>query len=44
MKSTTVARGDRAPGFNLPGVDGLRRDLDAYVGRKILLVFYRGHW
>ncbi len=44
MKSTTLTRGDPAPAFNLPGVDGVRHSLADYVGRKVLLVFYRGHW
>lgn len=44
MKSTTLTRGDRAPDFDLPGVDGLRHNLHAYAGRNVLLVFYRGHW
>ncbi len=44
MKSTTLSRGDPAPEFDLPGVDGLRHGLPDHVGRKLLLVFYRGHW
>ena len=44
MKSTTLTRGGRAPEFHLPGADGRQHNLDAYVGRTILLVFYRGHW
>ena len=44
MKSKTVAPGDPAPQFDLPGVDGLHHGLGAYAGRKVLLVFYRGHW
>jgi thioredoxin-dependent peroxiredoxin len=40
-----IGRGDEAPGFTLPGLDGReRRDvsLDDYRGRSVVVVFYPG--
>ena len=44
MKSVTVPVGHPAPDFELPGTDGHRHALTEARGRKVVLVFYRGHW
>lgn len=44
MKSTVVPVGYPAPLFELPAVDGEPRSLSSYRGRKVVLIFYRGHW
>jgi len=38
------AIGARAPAFEITDPDGRVRSLDAYAGKTLLLVFYRGHW
>jgi peroxiredoxin Q/BCP len=41
----TVAPGDPAPAFSLPGTDGETHSLEAFRGRSaVILVFYRGVW
>ncbi len=35
---------DAAPGFSLPDEQGRLVDLEDLRGRKVVLVFYRGHW
>jgi thioredoxin-dependent peroxiredoxin len=44
MKSTIVPIGSPAPGFTLLATDGAPRSLGAFAGRKLVLLFYRGHW
>jgi peroxiredoxin len=44
MKSAAVPLGQPAPDFNLAGIDGLPHTLAGLRGRKVVLVFYRGHW
>ena len=44
MKSHAVPIGGGVPSLALTGVDGRRFDLGDTHGRKIVLVFYRGHW
>lgn len=39
-----VAVGDAAPDFTLESRTGERITLSALRGRRVLLVFYRGHW
>ncbi len=39
-----VALGDVAPDFTLESRSGERITLSALRGRRVLLVFYRGHW
>jgi len=40
-----VQVGDRAPDFTLENVDGNKISLSDFHGRrKVVLVFYRGHW
>ena len=36
--------GQAAPNFSLPGPDGQNLGLDAYLGKPLVLVFYRGYW
>jgi thioredoxin-dependent peroxiredoxin len=38
----TVALGDKAPDFNLPGTGGRTYSLSEYGGRPVVLVFYPG--
>ena len=38
------AIGARAPAFEITDPEGRVRSLDAYAGKTLLLVFYRGHW
>ena len=33
-----------APEFDLPGIDGRRHALAGLRGRRVVLLFYRGHW
>lgn len=33
-----------APGFSLPDQNGKQVQLSDYLGSKVILVFYRGHW
>ena len=42
--SRALAVGERAPMFELPAADGSPIDTEELRGRRILLVFYRGHW
>ena len=44
MKSQAVPIGGGVPSLALTGVDGRSFDLADAHGRKIVLVFYRGHW
>ena len=44
MKSQAVPVGGGVPSLALPGVDGRGFDLAEARGRKVVLVFYRGHW
>ncbi len=44
MKSTSAPVGCPGPDFILPAVDGTVRTLSAYLGTKVVIVFYRGHW
>lgn len=51
FSSATLASGDgapaigeRAPDFEITDPKGRVRSLDAYAGKTLLLVFYRGHW
>ncbi len=44
MRSTVVPIGTAAPPFALPAVDGTVRALSDYLGSKVVVVFYRGHW
>lgn len=40
-----VAVGDEAPDFRLPDQSGAAHQLSLYRGdKKVVLVFYRGHW
>lgn len=39
-----VAVGDPAPDFTLESREGERVTLSELRGRRIVLVFYRGHW
>ena len=39
-----VAAGSRAPDFELPDPSGKLWSLAGLRGRKVLLVFFRGHW
>lgn len=39
-----VAPGDLAPNFTLESREGERVTLSDLRGRRVLLVFYRGHW
>lgn len=41
---STAKVGDRAPQFSLPSADGRAVALKDYVGKKLVLVFYRGYW
>lgn len=43
-ESRALAVGDPAPAFALPDADGGSVALADLRGRRILLVFYRGHW
>ena len=36
--------GQQAPDFSLPGPDGQKVGLQAYLGKPLVLVFYRGYW
>ncbi len=36
--------GQQAPDFSLPGPDGQDLGLQAYLGKPLVLVFYRGYW
>ena len=36
--------GERPPAFSITDPEGRVRSLDAYAGKTLLLVFYRGHW
>lgn len=44
MKSGTVPVGAMAPDFRLPAVTGETWSLRDCLGRKAVVVFYRGHW
>jgi peroxiredoxin len=44
MKSAVIPLGQPAPDFALPGTDDRPYSLRALLGRKVVLVFYRGHW
>ena len=37
---STLALGDRAPGFNLPGVDGRRYALGSFEDKRVLVVIF----
>jgi len=39
-----VPIGTAAPLFSLPAVDGTVQTLSDYLGSKVVVVFYRGHW
>lgn len=36
--------GQPAPDFTLENADGKKISLSEYRGKKVILVFYRGHW
>lgn len=44
MKSARVHPGQPGPNFSLPAIDGVVHRLSDFQGRKVVLVFYRGHW
>ena len=44
MRSRTVQLDAPAPAVDLPGIDGRRHALAALRGRRVVLLFYRGHW
>lgn len=44
MKSEIVRIGDRAPDFEVDGLDGETLRLADHRGRSVVLLFYRGHW
>lgn len=44
MKSAAIPIGSAAPDFTLPDLAGLPHRLADHRGRKLLLLFYRGHW
>jgi cytochrome oxidase Cu insertion factor (SCO1/SenC/PrrC family) len=39
-----IKTGQAAPDFTLQNQDGKNIRLSDYRGRKVVLVFYRGHW
>ena len=39
-----LAIGATAPDFSLPDADGNLRSLSEFIGKKVVLVFYRGSW
>jgi peroxiredoxin len=41
---STPKVGERAPQFSLASADGRTVALKDYVGKKLVLVFYRGYW
>ncbi len=48
LNPTDLARikvGDKAPDFTLENMDGKKISLSGFRGKKkVVLVFYRGHW
>ena len=36
--------GQRAPVFSLPGPDGESVGLETFLGKPLILIFYRGYW
>ena len=36
--------GRQAPDFSLPGPDGQKISLERYLGKPLILIFYRGYW
>ena len=44
MRSRAIRLDAPPPDLDLPGIDGRRHSLAALRGRRVVLLFYRGHW